>query len=301
MGPNEFRGRGTNPGSGHNPQSQRPVNLEAPMSQARPQARFSDFGPRIQKQYGDFSPRPAQHPRPQNAPAPSYSSVPPQGRPASDFSPRPAAKPAAQPAIRGPRRNHTEEYITLNTQQAAQNQAPQKARMNKTKKLLLAAPAVLLLLAGGFALSSNNQGAPKTTKAHATSVPLVPPEFSVYFPKSLPSGLSTSKGSITYTKNSFTFIIKQGGQNQFFVYERPASSDPDFASLKTTLVAPKSIALSIGPGISGGLNTGTVTAIKIENTMVMINSLNTNNDDAAKNILSSMQVTNDLSNLRQSY
>jgi hypothetical protein len=303
MGPNEFRVQGAaKPDNNFNPQGQRPIQRQQPMGPTKQQAQFSDFGPRPAQ---NFRSQPANAPGPGLRPAASQAGA---VRTANDFAPRPAAfsmpqqaNPAAQPAPRAQYQNPTEEYITLNAQQVAQNQAPKKARMSKTKKLLLAAPALLLVVAGGFALSTNDHGAPKTTKAHATSVPLVPPEFSVFFPKSLPSGLSTSKGSITYTKSSFTFIIKQGGQNQFFVYERPASSDPDFASLKTTLIAPKSITLTVGPGISGGLNTGTVTAIKIENTMVMINSLNTNNDDAAKNILANMQVTNDLNSLRQSY
>jgi hypothetical protein len=246
--------------------------------------------PALPKQHqpmNDFSPRPAH--------------APVHKPPAHDFSPRPYATPRPAPSNHtGRQQNKEDDYVTLNAQAAVQKHQKEKRRPGKFKTIL-GLTVFLLVAVGVFLFIANKPNDPKDAKAKKTAVPLVPPEFTVYYPKSLPSGLSVSKSAVTYSKDSFTFIVKQGGQNQFFVYERPAANDPDFGNLKTSLAAPKNIALTLGPGISGGLNTGTITAVKTDrNTSIIINSLNTNNDAAAKDIITAMQVTNDLDSLTQS-
>jgi hypothetical protein len=298
MGPNDFRRRDLRPGMRPHQNSLRP-----------PQPRPAHPAP--QQPLNDLTPRPAlqnqpRHPNPHPNHRPTHDFSPRQGVSAHTvLTPRPAAmpQPAIMPQPHPSKNGHYKEpddYVTLNAQAAAQKNKKEKRRLNKVNKIVLAVVVAVLVVGSAFMLLTSNKSAPKTVQAKPRAAPLVAPTFSVYYPKTLPAGLSSSKSSVTYSKESFTFIIKQGGQNQFFVYERPASTDPDFGSLKTSLVAPKNISLTTGPGISGGLNTGVVTAVKIDNTMVIINSLNTNNDATAKNILSGMQVTNDVSSLRQS-
>jgi hypothetical protein len=116
----------------------------------------------------------------------------------------------------------------------------------------------------------------------------------------MPPGLDAFKGSITYYKDSFTFILEQNGQKSFFIYEQPASTDPDFNSLKSKLAAPKNIALTTGQGVEGGLDSGTVTAVKTDkNTIIIVDCVKAVCSTTAHDIISNMQINSDLESLRK--
>lgn len=115
----------------------------------------------------------------------------------------------------------------------------------------------------------------------------------------MPDNLTISKGSIAYYKDSFTFILEQGGKKNFFIYEQPGSTDPDFSSLKSRIVAPQNIALSVGQGVEGTLDAGTVTAVKTDkNTIMIVDCTKPVCSTVPRDLLSSMQVVTDLDSLR---
>jgi hypothetical protein len=198
---------------------------------------------------------------------------------------------------------------TVNTDFSPQNSPHQRTKkkleLPKPSKLSLLLGSIAIIILAGLVVSSVWQSKPDSTaKAQnkAPSVkPLEQPSFTTYYPSAMPDGLNLAKGSISYYKNSFTFILEQGGQKSFFVYEQPASTDPDFTGLKSKLAAPQSIALSVGQGIEGGLDNGTVTAIKTDkNTIIMVNCTKVVCSTAPRDIISSMQVNSDLASLKNS-
>jgi hypothetical protein len=312
MGPDDFSRPQPHP---HQPRQQHP-----------PQRPMQDFGPRRapqqplgpvsqhhrpQRPVSDFAPRPH---APQHPHRPAHNLAPqPMPRPAADLSPpRPAHQHAQHhPTAQGLRPQHNqptpqhhfsvEDDLLPVARQEVPKSVKEKRKISLLDKLLIVIGVAALLAFAGFSLASHKSGSSKTAAKGPSKAPLVQPEFTTYFPQPMPTGLSVSKGTITYSKNSFTFIIKQDGQNRLFVYEQPDSTDPGFSSLKSTLAAPKSITLSTGTGISGGLNTGTATAVKTDkNTNILVNYTNSTDDNLSKQVLSSMKETSDLASLKAS-
>jgi hypothetical protein len=180
---------------------------------------------------------------------------------------------------------------------------PKKAKRGKIKKILALTGVVALIAAGSF-MFMNGKNNSQTSVAKAQNKqpaikPLESPGFTTYYPNPMPDDLKATKGSITYYKDSFTFILEQGGQKSFFVYEQPASTDPDLNTLKGKLAAPKDISLTIGKGIEGGLDNGIVTAVKTDKgTILIVSCTKVVCSTAPRDILSSMQVSSDLEALR---
>jgi hypothetical protein len=302
MGPDDFSRPRPHP---HQPRQQHP-----------PQRPMQDFGPRRMPQQP--SGRPFLHPnqRPQQPmndfaplphapqrPAHNLGPQPPSARPVHALRPHPAPRPQhdSQPAHQR-HMSMEDDFLPIARQEPRETgKTKGKRKVSLLDKVLIVVGVVALLAFASFSLATHKSGSSKSSAKGPTSTPLAQPTFATYFPQSIPTGLSVSKSSITYSKGSFTFIIKQGGQNRLFVYEQPASTDPDFASLKSTLAAPKNITLSVGSGISGGLNTGTATAVKTnKNTIILVNYTNSTDDNLSKQILSSMKETSDLAGLRSS-
>jgi hypothetical protein len=249
------------------------------------------------------------------APRPMQDFGRPQQRP-QDLRPRPMAQQqvnnyAPQPA--NPRTvNYNQQYsqqLRPINPQTNQQQPPQqgpltfeppKIKKKIFRKVLASTALVLVLGACSFlffvAGKSTDDKSKVTAQNSQPSVkPLEKPEFTTYFPNPMPTGIKVAKGSISYYKNSFTYIFEQGGQKSYFVYEQPATSDPDLNSLKSKLAAPKGIALTLGQGIEGSLDNGTVTAVKTDkNTNIIINCTKIVCSTAPRDILSRMQVNNDL-------
>jgi hypothetical protein len=263
---------------------------------------------RPMQEFGPARPRPVQ--RPMNDFAPR--TVAPQ-HPAQGFKPpRPlsAQRPVntARPFPQMQNQMHQTSHQPAGTQQTAKPmtfEAPKQKRSIGLKKILSLSTVALLLIACSYVfIATGNDGANKSSAKAQNRQPSIKPlentGFTTYYPSPLPPGLKPMKGSITYYKDSFTFILMQNGQKSFFVYEQPASTDPDFNSLKSKLVAPKNIALTIGQGVEGGLDNGTVTAVKTDkNTIMIIDCSKTVCSTLPREILSNMQVNSDLDSLRK--
>jgi hypothetical protein len=280
-----------NPGSPY-PQrpQQRPMNDFGPRRPMAPQRPFNDFAPKPGAQ------RPQQNARPQSA-MPTMQQRPMGGANASAARPYRQPQPQAQ-SNQQPNSNTAQDHTPLTFN-------PPKSSRKKAKRVFAFAAVAVLLVAGSFLLfntqRSKDQPVVTAQNSQPSIKPLEKPEFTTYYPNPMPAGLVTTKGTISYYKDSFTFIVEQNGQKNFFIYEQPASSDPDFNSLKTKLAAPKGIALTVGQGIEGGLDNGTVTAVKTDkNTIIIINCVKTVCSTAPRDILSSMQLVSDLDSLRRS-
>jgi hypothetical protein len=173
-------------------------------------------------------------------------------------------------------------------------------RSSKLKRRILIAGVPLLLLAGIFVFVVVKGDSKKPT-TQTQAKPLVPPEFTIYYPNPMPDGLNTTKNSINYSKGSFSFILQQNGQNHFFVNEQPASIDPDFSVLKGQITAPTSITTTLGPGITGTVDGGTITASKTDkNTLITVNCVKITCEPLSEQILSNMQVNDNVDSLRHS-
>jgi hypothetical protein len=275
-----------------NSQQPRPVNDMA-VPRPRPTADFGTRPIRPMQPMSSIPQRPAQNLRQQP------NLTPTQPRPANVSQ---AARPAQ--AFQPIQQQQTSQFNTdFSPQNSPHKRAREKRQLLKVGKLSFALCVVLVLIVGGLILSSVGQDKAQPAAKAQNNVPAVKPveqpSFTAYFPNPLPNGLAVAKGSITYYKDSFTFIIEQGGQKSFFVYEQPSSTDPDFSSLKSKLAAPQNISLSVGQGIEGSLDNGTVTAVKTDrNTIIIINCTKIVCSTAPRDIISSMQITSDLSNLR---
>jgi hypothetical protein len=254
----------------------------------QPMQDFSPPQPVPQRPVNDFNPRPAP-----GAPVNNYAPRPASPQPANNFQPyvqtqqRPQSAQPAQPEQRTP--------LTF--------EAP-KIKQKKGKKVLAAVAMAVLLAAAGFLFiaGGNDSGKPsvKAQSSQPSVKPFEKPNFTVYYPNPMPAGLKAARGSISYYNNSFTFILEQNGQKSFFVYEQPASTDPEFNSLKSKLAAPKAIALTTGKGVEGGLDNGTVTAVKTDkNTIIIINCTKAVCSTLPRDLLSSMQLNTDLDGLRK--
>jgi hypothetical protein len=254
---------------------------------------ISDFGRPlqrpIQRPVNDFGPR-----QPQN----TYSQPAQQStRPLNQQQPfaQPAPRPVdAQP---NPRPQPPNEPMTF--------QPPKKAKRGKTKKILALTGVVALIAAGSFVFMNgqhNSQSSVAKAQGKQPAIkPLENPGFTTYYPNPMPDGLKATKGSITYYKDSFTFVLEQGGEKSFFVYEQPANTDPALSTLKGKLAAPKDISLTIGKGIEGGLDNGTITAVTTDKgTILIVSCTKVVCSTAPRDILSSMQVNADLENIRNS-
>lgn len=270
-------------------QAQPGAGTKRSLQPQRPAQRAMDgFGPVTVKLKQPTTPRPMQNLR---APAPAH---PVSTQPKIPVAPGRHNRAAASPSPAQP---------------SAQPQATPKPGTKKTgptlpksKKITVVLATVLLLIIGGALFAVHNSGASKVNASSKTALkPLTPPDFTVYYPQPLPDGLSTVKGTVTYSKNSFTYIISQNGKKAFFVYEQPSTTDPGFKSLQTSLTNVKPITLSIGKGVAGTLNTGTITAVTTDkNTNLIINCINTICSTVPEDILSNMQLTTDLNNIRRS-
>jgi hypothetical protein len=271
MGPDNFIRRD------NKPQQPRPHNI-----QQRPMQR--PHAPLVpQRPIRDFQPRTASQ------------------QPTQDFRPRDLSPP--RPAHPHPikQQGHSAAPSSLPRQAETHKEDDKKRRLLGFNKLSIAASAGVLLIAV-FAFMTlkpaSNKAAPRP---RATSAPLVNPDFTVYYPTPLASDLSVKKGSIVYSKDSFTFILQQNGQNHFFVYEQPASTDPDLTTLKSKLTAPTNFSLSLGQGLTGGLGTGTITAVKTDkDTIIIVNCTAAFCGSIPQQILSNMHVSDNLDSLRRS-
>jgi hypothetical protein len=281
MGPNNDIRRGL-PNSSDSPSS--------PSRNLNPQ----QTGPRHQRSMEGFGPRPVMQSKPSNnlrAPQPLH-------RP---MHPRPAHHPN-QPQIA-----HRPQVSTPEPAKILSFEPPKKPKksikkfiLNKTSLIILA--VILVGLAGAFVGFKHSSGKSEAAvkNAQPSIRPMEKPSFTVYFPSNMPEGLKASKESISYYKESFTFILEQSGKKSFFVYEQPASTDPDFSSLKSRIVAPHDISLSVGHGIEGTLDAGTVTAVKTDkNTLLIVNCTKNVCSTMPRDILSNMQVSSDLEALRR--
>jgi hypothetical protein len=292
MEPNDYLNQNNNPGQ---PYPTQPMQRPAQNSGQRPAPRpMQGFGgpqqrptqptqdlrprPRAPQQVNNYAPQPA-NPRPANYNQPYIQ----QQRP---FSPQPQQQ---QPP----------------TPQGPLNFEPPKKKKKILRKIITSTALVLVLGLCSFlffvAGKSTDDKSKVTAQNNQPSVkPLEKPEFTTYFPSPMPTGIKVAKGSISYYKDSFTYIFEQGGQKTFFVYEQPATTDPDLNTLKSKLAAPKGIALTLGQGIEGSLDNGTVTAVKTDkNTNIIINCIKTVCSTAPRDILSSMQVNDDLETIKK--
>jgi hypothetical protein len=173
-------------------------------------------------------------------------------------------------------------------------------RSSKLKKLFIVAGIPALILIGILVLVVF-KGDSKKPVSQSHTAPLVPPEFTVYYPTPIPDGLSTTKNSIVYSKNSFSFILQQNGQNHFFVNEQPAATDPDFSILKGQIAGPKNLTTTIGPGVTGTVDGGTITAAMTnKNTLITINCVKITCAPLSEQILSSMQLNDSPDSIRRS-
>jgi hypothetical protein len=308
MGPDNFvKQPNSQPREAYQPQ-QRLQNGMVPQRPARPTQGFSSPNMRPMQPMRPIPQRPIQNtqqnPYPDPGMRPTNQQRPdsPYGSFQQDFRRQPQAhqsQPFQPAAVSG-----------VNTDFSPKNSPHQKPKkrfaISKPSKLSFVLGTVMIMLIAGLTFTSfgrdTAQPKAKAQNTAPTQKPLESPSFTPYFPSSLPDGLSVVKGSLSYYKESFTFILEQGGQKSFFVYEQPASLDPDLANLKTKLAAPQNISLSVGQGIEGSLDNGTVTAVKTDkNTVLIINCTKAVCSTAPRDILSSMQVSTDLDGLRQKY
>jgi len=306
MGPDNFTQQ---PNSQSSP---RPINGMAPQ---RPQRPMQDFGSRQQQPMRPMQPmrpvapqqRPMQNMQPQQpryapAPQPITQQRPPNLNPQPYYNQRPV--PQSQPFQPQPPQQAAPINTDFSPKTSPHQKAKKKLQLPKTSKLSFALGMVFVAIVAGLLFTNIGKDSPQpkasAQKPGPSQKPLEQPSFTTYYPSPLPDGLSLSKGSIAYYKNSFTFILEQAGKKSFFVYEQPASTDPDFSSLKSRIVAPQSIALSVGQGIEGSLDNGTVTAVKTDkNTIMIVDCSKTVCSTLPREILSNMQVNSDLVNLKQ--
>jgi hypothetical protein len=278
----------------------RPKNTPNPYPQRPMQRPMNDFG----------APQRPMQPRPMNN---NLRPMQPQQRPEQNIAqPRPVQNWPNAPQQQQPypqMQRPANQPIRQQPQQPAQPisfEPPKKSRKLSLKKVLSVSMVALVLIACSYVfIATGDDGSKKTTvKAQNTQPAIKPLEsagFPTYYPNPMPAGLKAYKGSITYYKDSFTFILEQNGQKSFFVYEQPASTDPDFNTLKGKLAAPKNIALTTGQGIEGELDSGTVTAVKTDkNTTIIVDCVKAVCSTTAHDIISNMQITSDLESLRKS-
>jgi hypothetical protein len=241
-------------------------------------------------------PRPAQNSSDQAKPRPMMDGFAPTHR----RTPQPGASPQ-RPLQHVQQQRPTAKTQTDLKQQADDFKKQKKTHRNsKLKKWLLIAGIPLLLLAG-IVVFVAVKGDSKKPTTQTQAKPLVPPEFTIYYPNPLPDGLNTTKNSINYSKGSFSFILQQNGQNHFFVNEQPASVDPDFSVLKGQITAPTSITTTLGQGITGTVDGGTITAAKTDkNTLITVNCVKITCEPLSEQILSNMQVNDNVDSLRRS-
>jgi hypothetical protein len=274
-----------------------PPNSYAPQHAQRPMNDFGPARPQPQRPVNGYAPRPASPQRPMQG----YSSPQPSMQ-------RPANAPNPYQQMNYQQPAASSQPSSLQTQPANPMtfEPPKKKRKLGFKKIMSVSALALLLVACSYVfIATGNDGSKKSTAKAQNNQPAIKPlestGFTTYFPSPLPTGLAPMKGSITYYKGSFTFILNQNGQKSFFVYEQPANTDPGFNSLKSKLAAPKSIALTIGPGIEGGLDNGTITAVKTDkDTIIIVDCVKTVCSTTAHDILSNMQINNSLEELRKS-
>lgn len=241
---------------------------------------------------------------------------PPQ-RPIHDFGPRPQQRPqgpitdlrplAQQPLNQpAPPSSHPPQQKLQEVPQTPQPldfspPAKKKRQISKPNKTFIVLGVTAVLVVGSFVFinSKNRTPATQPKAQQETRKPFETPSFTTYYPNPMPTGLSTVKDSIAYYKDSFTFIMQQNGQ-KFFVYEQPAATDPNLASLKSKLAAPKKLTLSIGQGIEGNLDIRTITALKTDkDTNITISCSKAACNAISRQILSNMKLNSDLANLQR--
>jgi hypothetical protein len=237
-------------------------------------------------------------------------------RPIQDFGParsHPTQRPMndfGRPVSQKPMQNSMPPQPVQQPQQTMRPmtfEPPKKKKKIRTRKLLSAVSVAILLIACAYVfIATGNDSSKKTSvKVKAQNgqpaiKTLEKADFTTYYPNPMPEGLKAMKGSITYYKDSFTFILEQNGQKSFFVYEQPGSTDPDFNSLKGKLAAPKNIALTIGQGVEGELDNGTITAVKTDkDTIIIVDCVKAVCSTTAHDLLSNMQINSDLESLRR--
>jgi hypothetical protein len=277
----------------------RPDNNFNPNNPERPYT-----GQPVTRPTQDFGQRPTQRsmqPMQDMRPRPMSPQTP------TNFAPRPANQFPANnyQDFRQAQRPPSPQAIQQTApQQGPLSFAPPKPDKKNRKKFLAVAFVVIALGAASFLFmaggNSNNEKSKVTAQNNQPTIkPLEKPGFTTYYPSPMPDGLQVAKGSVSYYKDSFTFIIEQGGIKSYFVYEQPANSDPDLNTLKSKLAAPKGIALTIGQGIEGSMDNGTVTAVKTDkNTNIIINCTKPVCSTAPRDILSNMQVNDSLENIK---
>lgn len=178
--------------------------------------------------------------------------------------------------------------------------AKKKRQISKPSKTFIALGVAIALVVGSFVFINSKNRAPATQpkSQQETRKPFETPSFTTYYPNPMPAGLSIVKGSIAYYKDSFTFIMQQNDQ-KFFVYEQPAATDPNLASLKSKLAAPKKLTLSVGQGVEGSLDIRTITALKTDKgTNITISCSKAACNTISRQILSNMKLNSDLASLR---
>jgi hypothetical protein len=228
----------------------------------------------------------------------------PVTRPTQDFGQRPTQRSMQPMQDMRPRPMSPQTPTNFAPRPANQFPANNYQDFRHRKKFLAVAFVVIALGAASFLFmaggNSNNEKSKVTAQNNQPTIkPLEKPGFTTYYPSPMPDGLQVAKGSVSYYKDSFTFIIEQGGIKSYFVYEQPANSDPDLNTLKSKLAAPKGIALTIGQGIEGSMDNGTVTAVKTDkNTNIIINCTKPVCSTAPRDILSNMQVNDSLENIK---
>ncbi len=141
-------------------------------------------------------------------------------------------------------------------------------------------------------LSSGQQTTPRSSAPG-------PPTFTVYYPVNPPTDLTVDKSSITYSKDSFIFSLKLGGQNAFFVDEQPAGNNFSYQRLKVRLGSPTDIDTPLGPGIFGTISDNFVTAVKTnKNTLIIINCQAIACTVPTKNLIGSLQINTNPTHIR---
>ena len=171
---------------------------------------------------------------------------------------------------------------------------------------MIAAVVILLLLGGGIAYKIfGGKPTPKygngklvSISDHATNGLTEKPTFALYYPSQIPAGLVLDRESIKYAKDSFIFNIKQAGQNRFFVSEQPVGSRFSFDSFKKKLVSPIDIKTNFGKGVIDGINGGLLTIAKTpDDTLIIVNCVNTVCSATSKELINHMQLVSDFSRL----
>lgn len=179
---------------------------------------------------------------------------------------------------------------------------PQPTQAKRTKyvfkrKWFWATAVIIVILPVAYLFANHShskQTTPSVKGVQTINNPADKPTFSIYYPSPTPSELNLVADSVVYAKDTLSFILGQNNQKTLFVNEQPIDASFSFDSYKNKLTSPKSYQSTVGTGVFGGLDKGTVTAIKTDkNTLITVNCVGSNCSTITKQLLDDMQIITD--------